>query len=207
MKLSEVEVVNIIKNGKRFLEKNDLTSFFNSINLSDRASVAEFLLSRTTIPILNYMTEIPEYLFRDSTITSIVIPGNIKSIGKGAFFNSSVETVKIENGTKILGLSCFENCQNLTAIDLADTISIIPSNCFKGCINLKKIFLPDGVKNIGSGAFDGCDDVEIVANYRSGEKMKGKKSDLEFLKQHLKFDHNIPNKDDGLDEDNLPFPA
>lgn len=49
--------------------------------------------------------------------------------------------------------SAFNNCSNLTSIELPNTISWIGSWAFSGCTNLKRINLPDSLQHIGSFAF------------------------------------------------------
>lgn len=187
--LSEAEILDLLKSNKRYIEKNDWEGFFNSIRERSRPDVATFILNRTTIPLMDRLKNIPPYLFYEANISGITIPGHIKSIGEAAFKGSQVETVKIENGVEFLGKDCFSLCYQLKAIDLADTITSIPNNCFYGDHELEKVFLPDGVVNIGAKAFEGCDKVAIVANYRDKDKIRARKSDYEFLKQHLKFMH------------------
>lgn len=187
--MTQEQILQRIKYGKKFLEKNDLDGFFGSLYQSDVAKIAEFLLTKTSVDILKYMTFIPnDFLLGTSNVTNLHIPGNIKKIGKTAFANSAIETVTMDSGVETLGIDCFLN-SNLKAIDLSDTIVNIPKGCFLGCNNLQKVFLPDAVRNIGNDAFAGCDNVELIANYRTADKIRAKKSDYEFLKQHLKFEH------------------
>lgn len=191
MRVSEDRIVEFIKNRKTLLQRNKIEDLFNDYNSNYRGSLADYFLTRTALPLFKFMEKLPDYFMQNSEdISSIVIPGNIKMIGKGAFKNSAVETVKLENGIEVLGTGCFEDCKNLKAIDLSDTITAIPNSCFKGCVNLVKVFLPDNIQTIGADAFSGCDNVEIIANYRTKDKIRAKKSDYEFLKQHLKFTHN-----------------
>lgn len=196
MKLSEERIVEYLRSVRSRLQKNDLIGVFENFYEQNKGSLADYLLTRTSMPLFKFMNKIPEHFMAGSEdVHSLVIPGNVKSIGKEAFKDSALEQVKLEDGVEVLGTGCFEGCRELVAIDLADTISIIPNNCFKGCVNLKKVFLPDGIRNIGSDAFLGCDEVEIIANYRDKDKIRGKKSDYEFLKKHLKFNH-APKQDD-----------
>lgn len=50
----------------------------------------------------------------------------------------------------------FENCTNLTAIELPSSLKWIGKYCFKGCTNLAEIIIPDGVTYIGQEAFQAC---------------------------------------------------
>lgn len=188
--LSELDITDILKNNKSYIQRNDWEGLFNSLGTSTRPAIAEYILNRTKIPLMDRLKNIPPCLFQGLDMERIVIPGHIKSIGASAFKDSKLKEVIIETGVQTLGKECFANCEQLNKIDLADTITNIPSLCFSGDTELKKVFLPDGVRTIGSGAFNECNDVEIVANFRDKDKIRAKKSDYEFLKKHLKFTHN-----------------
>lgn len=191
MKISEEKVIEYVVGHKSLLQRNRLEELFDTFSKVYRGSLADYLLTRTAMPLFSFMGKLPDYfMFNSEDITSLVIPGNIKQIGRNAFKDSAIETIKLEDGVEILGVGCFEGCKNLKAVDLADTITAIPNDCFKGCVNLTRVFLPDNIRTIGADAFLGCDNVEIVANYRAKDKIRAKKSDYEFLKQHLKFTHN-----------------
>lgn len=184
------QIIEFIKNRKSYFQKNDVDGFYESISDSYRSEITQFLLTKTSINILKYMSTIPKGFLKGATgVSSIVIPGNIKTIEFGAFTESSIETVQMESGVKTLGKSCFQNCKNLRAIDLSDTIKSIPAYCFSGCENLEKVFLPDSIEIIGEHAFEGCDKVELIANHREKNSIRARKSDLEFFKKHLKFEH------------------
>lgn len=188
--INDKDIIELIKGGKSYLQKNDMNGFFSYVPSWYRTAVIEFFLNRTSIPIFNYMTEIPDRFLEESrNIKQIMIPGNVKKIGRNAFDSSSLVQVDMEPGVELLGSECFYNCKDLEVINLSDTIKAIPNLAFAGCTNLKKIFLPDSIQIIGSEAFTGCEDVEIVANYRQADKIRAKKADYEFLKKHLKFTH------------------
>lgn len=187
---SEKDVIDIIKNNRSYLQKNDVAGFLSRLSSYQRGPVVEFLLLKTSVPILKYMTEIPtEFLYDANNVKSLVIPGNIKKIQEEAFRGSDLVQVDMEPGVQQLGRAVFENCKNLEAVNLSDTIETIPSHAFSGCTNLKKLFLPDSIKLIGVDAFAGCEDVELIANFRQADKIRAKKSDYDFLKKHLKFTH------------------
>ena len=192
MKISEEKIISYLISKKLKLQRNDLFGIFMDAGIELRGCLVDYFLTRTSLPIFKFMDQIPEYFMQTSEdVQDLVIPGNIKKIGSFAFAKSKLKTIKLENGVETLGNSCFSGCKELEAVDLADTISTIPNNCFDGCTNLKKVFLPDGIKTIGADAFAaGADDLEIIANYRDKDKIRAKKSDYEFLKQHLKFTHN-----------------
>ncbi|MBR5686630.1 MAG: leucine-rich repeat protein [Prevotella sp.] len=50
----------------------------------------------------------------------------------------------------------FENCQNMTEVNIPQTVTNIGAYAFSGCNNLTSVTIPDGVTGIGAYAFDGC---------------------------------------------------
>jgi hypothetical protein len=60
----------------------------------------------------------------------------------------------------------------------------IPGFAFKGCVEMKEIYVPIIVKSIGVRAFEGCEKVTI---YTPKHPMKCYPSDLEFLKDRIKY--------------------
>ena len=184
------KIKQYIIDNKAYLQRNDVEGFLKKIPSYARADVVAVLLTETSAPILKYLNEIPQnFLAGNRVVKNIVIPGNIKTIGPDAFSNSGLQNVQMESGVKNLGVKCFAKCEDLQVVDLSDTIEVIPTGAFMECYSLKKLFLPDSIKMIGAGAFQGCEDIEIIANYRTTDKMKGKRADIEFLKKHLKFTH------------------
>jgi len=69
---------------------------------------------------------IEPYAFSVSGLTSIEIPGNVKTVGKSAFAGcSSLETVKINDGVTLLQESVFSNCNSLRSIYIPASVTQI----------------------------------------------------------------------------------
>lgn len=86
------------------------------------------------------MTAIPDNMFDNfiwgldyniNDIVSVVVPGNIKSIGERAF----------------------GNCINLERVILSEGIECIGSNAFSGCKKLRQVQLPASIRTIDGWAF------------------------------------------------------
>lgn len=58
--------------------------------------------------------------------------------------------------------NAFVGDNEITSIQLPDTIESIGANAFGGCIHLQEIAIPDSVTSIGTGAFEGCVHLESV---------------------------------------------
>ena len=65
--------------------------------------------------------------------TNYEIPGVVKHIGIGAFYNCSVlENVVIPTSVDSIGDSAFYNCSSLEDIDIPRNVSSVGANAFKG---------------------------------------------------------------------------
>ena len=123
----------------------------------------------------------------NSQISSIIIPENVISIEQNSFMNDfNLRDVKIKsNSLYQINQSTFENCINLSAIEMPDSIkelgyeafyncyklkSIklpkklkrIYNNCFSNCSSLISIDIPDGVTEIGNKCFENCYSLKLI---------------------------------------------
>lgn len=114
------------------------------------------------------ITQIGESAFRENnTITSVVLPSNIKSINAYAFFRCpQLTNIYYNEGLKYIGDSAFELCSNLEGFkpaynyrDLDVLPDITPAH---------RIIFPKSLEEVGFGTFHECGKIEIV---RFGENI------------------------------------
>ena len=99
-------------------------------------------------------TEIKEFTFSCCTkLTDIIIPNNIKSIGKNAFYMSGLKQVNIPDSVTSIGEEAFANCAELSQVSIGNGLSYIAKSAFFSC-NLNKITIGNKVKNIEDYAFE-----------------------------------------------------
>lgn len=82
--------------------------------------------------------EIPDDAFSECrSLTSIVIPNGITTIGAGAFFEcSGLTNITIPNSVTSIGGGAFNGCSNLTSINIPGSVASIRMSVFKDCSNL-----------------------------------------------------------------------
>ncbi len=83
-------------------------------------------------------------------LTSITIPGNIKSIDNGAFSESGLTTVNVAEG--VTSISGFNDCNLLKTVNLPSTLKKIGDHAFSGCSSIESLTIPEGVEEIGMWA-------------------------------------------------------
>lgn len=117
------------------------------------------------------VTKICDGAFRDSQISLIEFEAsdNIESIGMGAFYNCSLEKIDIPN-VKYIFTNTFENCTNLSEVNIPQSVIQINKFAFKNC-GLNNIVIPGGVKNIESNAFSDCPYLKSVTISEGVEKI------------------------------------
>lgn len=186
------------------IKRNDF-SWLESLYYDDRADIVAFLMMNG-FDILKHLTALYKGMFLELDADKskrIVIPRNVEEVRNAAFSGCKFETI-IFNNTKIMQLPslAFARVGTLKKIVLPSNLKIIPTRCFYSCNNLKEIEIPDSVQIIGKEAFYDCpDDLKITANYRTVQKIKAPKSDIEFLKTHLVFNHPVEEEDGYYDEE------
>ena len=127
---------------------------------------------------------------KDKTVTQIIIPDYVTSIGDNAFkgcsgltrvewnaencteagdFNypifsgcTNLTTIIIGDNVKTISYSAFYGCTGLTSITIPNSVTSIRGGAFKGCSGLTSITIPDSVTSIGSSAFYNCSGLTSV---------------------------------------------
>ena len=86
--------------------------------------------------------------YNNKTITSVIIPDSVTTIGEDAF----------------------RDCSNLTTVTISENSQLISigSSAFEGCSSLTSIYIPDSVTTIGSHAFYECSNLIIYCEAFSG---------------------------------------
>lgn len=164
------------------IEIGDNTNFSvaNGFLFDKKGNAILYYGDKTDIDLSN-MEEIPAEFFYGSSMTSIVIPASVKTIGDGAFENSDITTVtfaadskleKIGNraffGSKLqqitipatvnaIGLQAFACCGELTTVVLNSAKATFGDEVFKDCAKLSSVTLPDELTQInGKNTFENC---------------------------------------------------
>ncbi len=102
------------------------------------------------------VTSIADYAFQGWTITSVVIPNTVISIGKNAFDECiALTSITIGNSVETIGDFAFISCA-MTSITIPNSVISIGDRAFLECTAMTTISIGSSVASIGDLAFGFC---------------------------------------------------
>lgn len=117
----------------------------------------------STVMLPPSLSTLGDYVWEDSTITSIGLSANIINMGVGMFKNCKSLHNAVIN-TTYLANNMFEGCEALNTITI-NNVQEIKANALKGCKGLFAITLSENIESIGAGAFSDCLNLVIINIY------------------------------------------
>ena len=97
---------------------------------------------------------IEAFAFKNSAITSVVIPSCVKTIGVAAFSGCvDLKSVTLPNQLSTIEGYTFSGCENLNNIDIPESVTCIGEYAFANCKQLREIVIPNTVTNFGNDVF------------------------------------------------------
>ena len=130
-----------------------------------------------TIDGKNYkVTSIREGAFIGSALSSISIPGTIKTIPNRAFSGAMLayqyggvplKRVVLNDGIEEIGDNAFNTCWELEELTMSQTIRRIGTNAFHQCQHLSTIGKSwgDQLAHVGDGAFSSCKNLSFIPTF------------------------------------------
>ena len=88
--------------------------------------------------------------------STFVIPDNVTRIGDYAFSGSSLAQLVLGQGVETIGEYAFQNCANLTELEIPGSVKNIEAGTFDSCRSLKNVTTNRGLKAIRELAFANC---------------------------------------------------
>lgn len=98
--------------------------------------------------------------FNDS-MTSIILPDTISTIGEYAFLGCKITDIDIPTSVNKIGKEAFGNCRDISEIIIPSNVENIDEEAFISC-GASRIVLENGVKEIGEEAFSSCDNLKEI---------------------------------------------
>ena len=105
--------------------------------------------------ILSDYLDVIEYgAFMDCTVSEIVMPRNMSSIGNSAFNRTKITQIDIPDGITKIDSYLLHNTP-IQSVRIPNSVVEIGYRAFRACYMLKSIYIPDSVTAIDSCAFEG----------------------------------------------------
>lgn len=101
-------------------------------------------------------------------VTIEAIPGVVDAyiVAPYLFYgNNEINKVVFKSGAEAIGNSALAECQGLTEVNFADTVTSIDSDALAFCYSLKKVVMPTSLVRIGDGAFRYCNSMNGIKLY------------------------------------------
>ena len=107
--------------------------------------------------ISDNITNIGNYAFIGSGLTSVTIGNSVTSIGERAFYGCrALTSVTIGNSVTSIGERAFFYCTGLTSVTIPNSVTYIGIRAFEDCTGLTSVTIPKSVTSIGDDAFADC---------------------------------------------------
>ena len=101
----------------------------------------------------------------NNTLTAIVLPANLKTIGEAAFrYCSELKSISIPASVEEIGRTAFADCGKLESVSFGENSALtkISQSTFENCSALKSITIPKGIELIEDRAFFCCDSLQTL---------------------------------------------
>lgn len=125
----------------------------------DRKTLTKYTGSESvvSIPAGYGITTIGSWAFKDTPVTSVIVPEGVTTLESNAFKGASLlTTVKLPSTLVNIGVFAFDDCSSLESISIPGSVIKISSYTFQDCYNLQSVSLGNGVSIIENGAFANC---------------------------------------------------
>ena len=131
--------------------------------ICDRAFYRCSSLSNIVIPAS--VTSIGDSAFCGCrSLSSIIIPASVTSIGDSAFCGClSLSKIVIPASVTSIGDGAFSDCRSLSNIDIPDSVTCIGDCVFSHCRSLSNIAIPASVTSIGDKSFYNCSSLKYIS--------------------------------------------
>lgn len=114
----------------------------------------------TSVNLSECLSSIPGEAFRDCGLTSIVIPGNVRTIGVSAFYGCfDLGTVVFSDGVESIGENVFAGNRKLTTLNFPDSMKSVGRFAFEFCENLETVTFGRNASDIAPEAFSRCEKI------------------------------------------------
>ena len=135
-------------------DENGFITYTETVDNATRVYLLGYTGTETVVTVPAHITDIYAEAFAGLSITKIILPDGVKTIGAYAFYEcEALEEINLPTTLVEIGERAFYYCSELTNMELPEGLEIIGADAFYRCGGFEAIVLPSTLKSIGDGAF------------------------------------------------------
>lgn len=127
-------------------------------------NLADATIASTRYATGNYLgytylpaTELPPYIFAQTSFSQIELPNSLTVIGEGAFAGSALAAISIPESVTAIGDFAFYDCKDLVAVSADKKLATLGKGAFSNCVKLKEVNLANSsITQLPERTFAGC---------------------------------------------------
>lgn len=117
----------------------------------------------TSVTFLNDTMRVRDWAFYGcSKLKKVIFSSCIDTIGKLSFSKCAFDSLYLPEGLKSIKRNAFSQCENLSKVQLPNSLTDIGSAAFVGCSKLDSVIIPYSVSYIRDGVFLGCTNLKSI---------------------------------------------
>lgn len=91
-----------------------------------------------------------------------ILGEDVERIPDGLCYGTTVKSITVGNNIKTIGRLAFSNCSNLKKFNIPESVTTIEDYAFYRCYDLEVILISENVSKIGSFAFCACNKLSTI---------------------------------------------
>lgn len=139
----------------------------NALHTLDISGATIAAYSGNALPYTGLSTSaaatLPDYgLTGLKALTRIILPANLKAIGRGSLSGTGITSLNIPDGVKSIGAYAAMRCDRLESLTLPASATEIGTRAFAYCPKLSAVSIGSGVSSIPEGLFEACGGLKSI---------------------------------------------
>jgi len=158
--------------------------------IGDSAFYKNKIIAKVILP--NSVESIENYAFSGSSLTSLTLSKNLKSIGRFAFQNCNFPNIVLPEGLTFIDEYAFCG-SSLTYVNLPSSLTTLNNYVFFSCLSLAYLRIPHTMTSISSSTFSNYKDLLVIVGCaNSVAQTFAEENGFTFATIHCK-DHTFSN--------------
>lgn len=142
-------------------DKTEYTIKEGTVCIADEAFKGFKKVENINLP--QSLTHIGKYAFNDSSLKTIRMYDSVVGIDEYAFSNCDrLTSIVLSNKLSKISKGVFLGCDYLTYVGVSEGVMVVEEDAFRRCSRLETIYLPNSLETISKYAFDGCNRLTTV---------------------------------------------